>query len=111
MQSKNTSISTYRDNNNPYQALILTKTIIIPFIKSIRPSNKVQWSSGRYWGTIFSAINCNESKWNFVKYGDNEIGQHIIPTNIPVPQESKIDIIYVLGNYRIGSDMQNNEVR
>ena len=44
----------------------------------------------------------------FLVSRDDEIGQHIVPTNIPRysgPQESKIDIISVLGNYGMGSDM------
>ena len=44
----------------------------------------------------------------FLMSGDDEIGQHIIPTNIPRysgRQESKIEIISVIGNYGMGSDM------
>ena len=37
--------------------------------------------------------------------GDDEVGQNVDLNNIPGPQESKKEIIYVLGNDRMGSDM------
>ena len=36
--------------------------------------------------------------------GDDEVGQHVNLTNIPVPQESKRDTISVLVNDGMGSD-------
>ena len=36
--------------------------------------------------------------------GNDEVGKHGIPANIPVPQSSNMEIIYVLGNARMGSD-------
>ena len=38
-------------------------------------------------------------------YGDNEVGQHIRPTNIPGPQEPNREITYVLGNNGTSSYM------
>ena len=38
-------------------------------------------------------------------YWYDEVGQHLSPTNIPGPQEPKIDIIYVLDNNGMGLDM------
>ena len=37
--------------------------------------------------------------------GDDEVGQHVIPTNLPGPQESNRDKISVLGKYDMVSDM------
>ena len=34
---------------------------------------------------------------------EDEIDQSVSPTIIPVPQEPNIDIIYILGNYEMGS--------
>ena len=45
-----------------------------------------------------------ESNW-FQVSGDVEIDQHVILTNIPVPQESKREIISGIGNYGMGSGM------
>ena len=36
---------------------------------------------------------------------DDDIGQYVIPTNIPGPQEPKRDIASVLTNNGLGSDM------
>ena len=36
---------------------------------------------------------------------DDEFGQHVIFTNIPQPEESNIEIISVLFNYGMVSDM------
>ena len=37
--------------------------------------------------------------------GGDEVGHHISPTNMPVTQETKRDIIYVLGNNGMGLDI------
>ena len=45
----------------------------------------------------------------FLVSGGDEGGQHVIPTNISRPQESKICIIYALGNDGMGSDMHTKK--
>ena len=40
---------------------------------------------------------------------DEEVSQHVRPTNITGPQESKIYIIYILGNDGMGSDMHTRK--
>ena len=41
--------------------------------------------------------------------GDDEVGQHVNLNNITGPQESNIDIIYVLGNDGMGLDMHTRK--
>ena len=41
--------------------------------------------------------------------GYDDIGQHVGPTNIPGPQESTIDIIYVLGSDVVASYMNTTK--
>ena len=38
--------------------------------------------------------------------GDDEVGQHVIPTIVTGPKELKREIIYVLRNYGMGSDIK-----
>ena len=40
---------------------------------------------------------------------NDEVGQHVNLTNIPGPQKSKREIIYVLGNYGMGLYMHTRK--
>ena len=42
---------------------------------------------------------------------DNDVGQHVSPTNIPGPQEPKRDIIYFLGTNWMAQDIDKRKKR
>ena len=62
------------------------------------PSNKGEGSEDSYQGTTFYSIYYNGIKWCLPMSREYGVGQHVPPNNIPVPQEPKIEIIYVIGN-------------
>ena len=41
--------------------------------------------------------------------GNDEVGQNVNLTNIPVPQESKKEVISILGNDGMGSDIHTRK--
>ena len=76
------------NNNNTIisQDPIKIKTRISPVIRTMRPSNKVQGSSGSYWGKNYLLLTVMKANGILMVSGDDEIGQHVSPNNIPGPQ-------------------------
>ena len=58
-------------------------------------NNQIQGPVYIYLETSISTINCNEFNLKQMT-GDGEIGQHIIPTNKKVRQESKQGVFFLL---------------
>ena len=69
------------------------------------PCNKIQGSADSYWAKTFFTINCNKSKWYFWCLGINNIDQHVIPTDKPLPQESRRAIVFDICNNKAISDI------
>ena len=72
------------DNNNVCQGLIQTKTIILPIIRTLRPSKDQQTVIKQQHDSSTIVI---KSSFIFLMSGDAEMGQHISSIDKPVLRE------------------------
>ena len=87
LQSKNTTSSTYMDNNNLYQGLIETKTIIIPIIRIMSPIKDQKTVIEKQTAPSPILLTANDI---MIMHGEAKMGQHIILINKPGPQDSYV---------------------